>query len=56
MIKAKGHTNGNSLVIAEDKVEGLFYMFEADITYVDEALYQNKLSVVYDDLKQARIT
>ena len=53
-IKAKGHTNGNSLVIAED--EGLFYMFQADITYVDEALYENKLSVVYDDLSAARET
>jgi len=45
LIKAKGHTNGNSLVIAEN--EGLFYMFQADITYVDEALYENKLSVVF---------
>ena len=53
-IKAKGHTNGNSLVIAEN--EGLFYMFQADITYVDEALYENKLSVVYDDLSAARET
>ena len=52
LIKAKGHTNGNSLVIVE--YEGLFYMFEADITYVDEALYENKLSVVYDDLPAAR--
>ncbi len=54
MIKAKGHTNGNSLVIAEN--EGLFYMFEGDITYVDEALYENKLSVVFDDLPAARET
>ena len=53
-IKAKGHTNGNSLVIAEN--DGLFYMFQADITYVDEALYENKLSVVYDDLSAARET
>ena len=53
-IKAKGHTNGNSLIIAES--EGLFYMFEGDITYVDEALYANKLSVVYDDLPAARET
>ena len=53
-IKAKGHTNGNSLVIAEK--EGLFYMFQADITYVDEALYENKLSVVFDDLTAARKT
>ena len=54
LIKAKGHTKGNSLVIAEN--EGRFYMFEADITYVDEALYENKLSVVFDDLPAARET
>ena len=54
LIKAKGHTNGNSLIIAEN--EGLFYMFQGDITYVDEALYENKLSVVYDDLTAARET
>ena len=53
-VKAKGHTKGNSLVVAEDG--GLFYMFQADITYVDEALYENKLSVVYDDLPAARET
>lgn len=53
-IRAKGHTNGNSLVIAES--EGLFYMFQADITYVDEALYENKLSIVFDDLPAARET
>ena len=53
-IKAKGHTNGNSLVIAED--EGLFYMFQGDITYTDEALYQNKLSIVFDDIVADRIT
>lgn len=54
LIKAKGHTNGNSLIIAEN--EGLFYMFQGDITYVDEALYENKLSVVYDDCTAARET
>ncbi|MBO5521775.1 MAG: MBL fold metallo-hydrolase [Eubacterium sp.] len=54
LVRAKGHTNGNSLVIAEN--EGLFYMFEGDITYVDEALYENKLSVVFDDLPAARET
>lgn len=53
-IKAKGHTNGNSLVVAEN--DGIFYMFQADITYVDEALYQNKISVVFDDLSAARET
>ncbi len=53
-VKAKGHTNGNSIVIAER--DGLFYMFHGDITYVDEALYENKLSVVFDDLPAARET
>ena len=53
-IKAKGHTKGNSIVIVEN--EGLFYMIHGDITYVDEALYCNKLSIVYDDLSAARET
>ena len=53
-IKAKGHTNGNSIVVVEK--DGLFYMIHGDITYVDEALYENKLSVVYDDLPAARET
>ena len=54
MIKAKGHTNGNSIVIVEN--DGLFYMIHGDITYVDEALVENKLSVVFDDLPAARVT
>ena len=53
-IKAKGHTRGNSIVIVEDG--GLFYMLHGDITYVDEALYENKLSVVYEDPVAARET
>ena len=53
-IKAKGHTNGNSIVVVEK--DGLFYMIHGDITYVDEALYENKLSVVFDDQSAARET
>jgi len=53
-IKAKGHTKGNSIVIVEN--DGLFYMLHGDITYVDEALYENKLSVVFDDLPASRET
>ena len=53
-IRAKGHTNGNSIVVVEK--DGLFYMLHGDITYVDEALYENKLSVVFDDLPAARET
>lgn len=33
--------------IAED--DDLFYMMHGDVTYTDEALYENKLSVVYED-------
>ena len=54
LIKAKGHTNGNSIIVVEN--DGLFYMLHGDITYVDEALYENKQSVVYDDLPAARET
>ena len=53
-IKAKGHTKGNSIIIAEN--DGLFYMMHGDVTYTDEALYENKLSVVYEDLAAARET
>lgn len=53
-IKAKGHTKGNSIVIVEN--DGLFYMMHGDITYTDEALYENKLSVVFDDKEAARET
>ena len=54
LIKAKGHTKGNSIIVAEN--DGLFYMLHGDITYCDEALYENKQSVVYDDLPAARGT
>ncbi|MBR2716193.1 MAG: MBL fold metallo-hydrolase [Oscillospiraceae bacterium] len=53
-IRAKGHTRGNSLVIVEE--DGLFYMIHGDVTYTDEALYANKLSVVFEDLPSARET
>ncbi|MCR5088900.1 MAG: MBL fold metallo-hydrolase [Oscillospiraceae bacterium] len=53
-IRAKGHTSGNSIVVVEN--DGLFYMIHGDITYVDEALYENKLSLVFDDLPAARET
>ena len=54
LIEAKGHTKGNSIVIAEDG--GLFYMFHGDITYTDEALYADKLSIVFEDKAAARET
>lgn len=41
-------------MIVED--DGLFYMLHGDITYVDEALYENKLSTVFEDLTAARET
>ncbi|MBR3059037.1 MAG: MBL fold metallo-hydrolase [Oscillospiraceae bacterium] len=53
-LKAKGHTNGNSIVVVEEG--GLYYMLHGDITYVDEALYENKLSIVFDDPAAARET
>lgn len=53
-IEAKGHTRGNSIVIAES--DGLFYMLHGDITYTDAALKANKLSVIFEDIKAARET
>lgn len=51
---AKGHTLGNSIVIVED--DGIFYMIHGDLTYTDEAIYENKLSVVFEDIDLARET
>lgn len=53
-IKAKGHTNGNSIVIVEDG--DLFYMMHGDVTYCDAALKANKLSIIFEDLAAARDT
>jgi len=55
-IRAEGHTKGNSIVIVEDAEEGLFYLIHGDVTYTDEALYANKLSVVFEDKAAARTT
>jgi len=54
LIEAKGHTLGNSIVIVEDGDR--FFMIHGDVTYTDEALYANKLSVVFEDPAAARAT
>lgn len=54
LLPAKGHTKGNSVIVAEDG--GLFYLFHGDVTYTDEALYANKLSIVFEDIAAARET
>lgn len=51
-LPAPGHTKGNSIVIVEKN--GLFYMIHGDITYTDEALHDNKLSIVFEDLDAAK--
>jgi len=51
---APGHTTGNSIVIVEDG--DLNYIIHGDVTYTDEALYMNKLSVATEDKAAARDT
>ena len=53
-IFAPGHTKGNSIVIVDDGDK--FYIIHGDVTYTDEALIENKLSVVFEDLSAARDT
>lgn len=53
-IEAKGHTRGNSIVIAE--CDGLFYMMHGDVTYCDAALKADKLSIIFEDKQAARQT
>ncbi len=52
MLPAYGHTNGNSILIAE--VEGLYYMFHGDVTYTDAALRENQLSIVFENKELAK--
>lgn len=54
LIEARGHTTGNSIVIVEDVDK--YYMIHGDVTYTDEALYADKLSVVFEDIDLARKT
>ena len=56
MIKAEGHTNGNSISILEDKEQDCYYMFQGDVTYCDAALLANELSVIAEDKEKARET
>lgn len=53
-IFAPGHTKGNSIVIVEDGDKN--YLIHGDVTYTDEALLENKLSVVFEDFNAARDT
>ena len=53
-IEAKGHTKGNSIIIAE--LDGLYYMMHGDVTYCDAALKANKLSIIFEDQTAARET
>ena len=54
MVKAEGHTRGNSVSILQDG--DVYYMFHGDVTYCDAALKANELSVVFEDKDKARET
>ena len=56
MIKAVGHTEGNSIYILEDKEEDLYYMFHGDVTYCDAALIAHELSIADENKLEARKT
>ena len=53
-IFAPGHTTGNSIVIVE--AGDVNYLIHGDVTYTDEALYMNKLSIATEDKISARNT
>ena len=56
VMKTTARTDSSMSGTISVKKDGLFYMIHGDITYVDEALYANKLSVVFDDKAAARET
>ncbi len=51
MVRAEGHTKGNSVAILQDG--DVYYMLHGDITYTDAALYENELSVIFEDKEKA---
>ena len=56
MLRAEGHTLGNSIFILQEPGANLYYMFHGDVTYCDAALKENELSVVFEDKARARET
>ena len=54
MVKAEGHTFGNSVSILQDG--DVYYMFHGDVTYCDAALKANELSIIFEDKDKARET
>ena len=54
MVRAEGHTKGNSVAILQDG--DAYYMFHGDVTYTDAALYENELSIIFEDKEKARQT
>ncbi|WP_312648323.1 MBL fold metallo-hydrolase [Aminipila sp.] len=54
MLPAYGHTKGNSIFVLE--WDGIYYLFHGDVTYTDEALRKNALSVVFEDIDSAKET
>ena len=54
MVKAEGHTFGNSVSILQDG--DIYYMFHGDVTYCDAALKANELSIIFEDKDKARET
>lgn len=54
MLPAYGHTNGNSIAVVEQ--DNIHYMIHGDVTYTDEALIGNHLSVVFENKEAAEKT
>ena len=54
MVKAEGHTFGNSVSILQDG--DVYYMLHGDVTYCDAALKANELSIIFEDKDKARET
>jgi len=52
VLPAPGHTTGNQIAVLE--YDGKFWMFHGDISYTDEALRRNELSVVFEDKELAK--
>ncbi len=52
-VKAYGHTEGHGIVLAYDEKDDLHYMFSGDVTVTNEALYNNEILLVNDNVPES---
>lgn len=56
MVQAYGHTKGHSIVLVYDEKSNGYVLIAGDATVTDEAISQNEMMIVYEDLEKSKDT